>query len=105
MGEIKFFSKWLIVVFLGGPAFADPHLTLQGRILRPDGVTPVTANLTFRVQIYSPAPNNCLLYEETNSFNTSTTNGAFTLNVGTGTRPGAAVDGGFDLEKVFSNTG
>src|SRR5690606_35178027 len=79
------------------------NITLQGRLIKPDGVTPVSGNVSFRIQIRSPGTENCLLYEEMNSFDTSTTAGAFSLTVGSGTRSAANIDGGYPMEQIFGN--
>jgi hypothetical protein len=101
---VRVLGVFFIFVFFFSQAFAATQLSLQGRILNSDGSGVISANVSFRVQIRSPGAENCLLFEEThNALDLSQTDGAFSLNIGTGIRSAANVDGGNSLEKVFSN--
>ncbi|HRO68534.1 MAG TPA: hypothetical protein PL182_13265, partial [Pseudobdellovibrionaceae bacterium] len=87
------------------PAFAmaDAGLTYHGRLLKPDG-KPVTAtNVQFQVQIRTPIPTSCLLFQETHVRNLSDTQGVFSLTL----NDGAAVGNGepFTLAEAFQNHG
>ena len=101
--------KSLLMLFLGlfaHFAFADPGITYHGRIIKPDGVTPVSsANVEFRLQIRSTGVEDCLLYEESQIKNLSSTNGVFSLVIGDlseSTR--LRLDStGLDLARVFTN--
>ena len=69
-------------------AQAASGITYQGRLLKPDGTPVLATNVQFRMQIRTPGAEDCLLYEETQSHDLSTTNGAFaiSLNDGSGLR-------------------
>jgi hypothetical protein len=98
---IGLFITSLIVSSL---SFAGSGLSLQGRILKADG-SPVTAPVTFKIQIRSPGTEDCLLYEELQAVDLSSTQGAFSLTIGSGTRSASSVDGGNSLERIFANRG
>lgn len=84
-------------------ANAISSLTYHGRIIKPNG-QPVTANnVVLKVQVKSPGSENCLMYEETHIKDMTNSNGIFSVEVGTGSRVGAGVDGGLALSKIFSN--
>jgi hypothetical protein len=80
---------------------AAPALTYHGRLLNPDG-TPVLSSVDFKIQIRSNPPSDCLLYEETQTQDLTTTNGVFALGIndGTGTRTDA---GTYSVAQIFSN--
>lgn len=91
MKKIKSEIKALIffVFFiLNASAFASSGVTYHGRLLNPDGSPVLSSNVQFRMQIRTPGPENCLLYEEIQTHNLSTSNGMFaiSLNDGTGIR-------------------
>lgn len=76
--------------------------TIQGRILKPDSSPETDSSVQFDVQIRSPGAENCLLYEETQTLNMSSTSGLFSivLNGGSGSR----TDGNaFSFASIFSN--
>ena len=76
----------VIIFFLAANVYAQsPQITYHGRII--DGTTnlPITAAaVTFRLQIRTPGPENCLLYEEQQVKNLSTTDGIFVIGVNNG---------------------
>jgi trimeric autotransporter adhesin len=77
-------------------------ISYQGRIFKPDGTPLEGSNVQFRMQIRSPGPENCLLYEEIQSQNMSTSSGLFslTLNDGTGTRIDTPT---YQIDRIFAN--
>ena len=97
----------LIVVFIhlvSQPSVAATALTLQGRIVREK--KPITStSVSFLVQIRSPGSENCLLFQETHTLDMSASNGLFSLPIGSGTRASSSVDGGYTLQRIFSNRG
>ena len=77
-------------------------LSYNGKILKPDGVTPVTsANVAFTLSVKSPS--GCIVYEESQTVDLSRSAGAFaiTLNGASSTR--TANDPGNAFDQVFSN--
>jgi len=89
------------------PLFAGPQsFALQGQIIKPDGTELEAANVSFQVQIYSPAPNQCLIYEETFSgVDMTDSKGLFNLAVGTGIQSGADFEDTYAFSSVFNNGG
>ena len=87
-------TTWLSLILLISAAthsFANSGITYHGRLMGPDG-TPVTAtNVQFRLQIRTPGTQDCLMYEELQTHNLSTTNGLFAISLGdtTGVRQDA----------------
>jgi hypothetical protein len=109
MKNISFLVGGLFL-FILQPAFGSPNFTVQGRILNPDGSV-LTYNATqFQISVYNPAydvatpASNCLLYRETQTVDLSSSQGNFSLLVGSGTRVAPSVDGGHALDLVFSNS-
>lgn len=97
----------LLLVSLTVPCslFATQGLTYHGRILKSDDTPVTSSSVTFRIRIKSPGSENCLLYDETQTQDLSQTNGVFTLTIGTGTRVSSTVDGGYSIDRIFSNRG
>ena len=84
---------------------AGVGLTLQGRILKADN-TPVTSNNTqFKIQVRTSGAENCLLYEEVQTFDMTSSSGLFNLTLGQGTRVASTVDGGYAMDRIFANRG
>lgn len=74
--------------------------------MKPDG-DPVTASqVDFRVRIYSPGAERCLMYEEQYRLDLSASNGAFALNIGAGgpTLLSANTES-IPRERIFQNRG
>jgi hypothetical protein len=85
-----------------------PSFTLDGVLYdSPGGTHPLQDLVTIRVQILNPAKT-CVLYDERQSVDTSTSNGAFTVQVGTllgSARRTPAVDPGNAMATVYQNRG
>ncbi|RYZ93139.1 MAG: tail fiber domain-containing protein [Proteobacteria bacterium] len=97
-------SMSMLILLSASAQAANSGITYQGRILKPDN-TPLTgSNVQFRLQIRTPDTNNCLMYEEIQAQNMSTSKGSFslTINDGTGVRNDSS---GFGLDRIFANIG
>ncbi|MGE3261017.1 MAG: tail fiber domain-containing protein [Bacteriovoracia bacterium] len=71
----------------------------------PTGTATLQGTGTIRVQIMNPAKS-CILYDEQQSFNTSASDGAFSISVGTAVGSGRRVvgsDAGNSMTSVFQN--
>ncbi len=63
--------------------------------------SPHTSPVAVRFQVLSP--NDCVLFEESHSQVTLSSDGSFSVRVGSGTRAAASVDGGLLLRHIFAN--
>ncbi|MES2855638.1 MAG: hypothetical protein V4692_07235, partial [Bdellovibrionota bacterium] len=61
-----------IATSFSNSAFAATGITYQGRIIKPNGDALDGSNVQFRVQIRTPGNENCLMYEEVQSLDMST---------------------------------
>jgi hypothetical protein len=63
---------------------ANPGINYTGRIMKADGITPVTStSVAFSVAIYD-VNRSCLLFTESRSLDLSTTAGTFSFDIGDG---------------------
>ncbi|MES3037884.1 MAG: hypothetical protein V4736_08260, partial [Bdellovibrionota bacterium] len=83
-------------------AFAGAGLTYHGRILKPDGSPVISPTTQFRVQIRTPGANNCLMYEETQTRDLSSSSGVFVINIGDGSVTPSFQIG--NLIQIFDNS-
>jgi hypothetical protein len=79
-------------------------LTLQGRIIKPDGTVLESASVAFTVEVRSPDPDDCLLYSEQFTLNMTGSSGIFSFNAGTGTRSASGFANTSTLAQVFNNS-
>lgn len=78
-------------------------LTYQGRIMKPDETPLESSNVRFTIEIRSH--NDCLLYQENQSLNMSSSRGVFSLNIGAAPAPQTFNYVGTSLSAVFTNRG
>lgn len=98
------FLFFIIFVFSQNGNAGNPGISYQGRILKPDGTALESSAVQFRMQIRSPGAENCLLFEETQTLNMSSSLGVFsiTLNDGSGTRTDTPT---YQIDRTFANRG
>ncbi|NCN42384.1 hypothetical protein GW916_14190, partial [bacterium] len=66
-------------------ALATSGITYQGRLIGPDG-NPITASsVQFKLQIRTPGSEDCLMYEELQTLDLSSSKGAFAISLADGT--------------------
>jgi len=96
----------LVLVFFLESTYASPsQFTLQGQIINPNQTQLEKPSVDFTVQIYSPAPDSCLLYEEHFlNVNMQDSKGLFSLPVGTGTRLGSDFEDTTPLVDAINNS-
>lgn len=96
LSSLVFFG-WLEAALASGAG-----ITYHGRLMDPNGNAVVGSNVQFRIQIRTPGNENCLMYEEVQNKDLSTTGGAFavTINDGTGSRLDST---GYVLDQIFAN--
>jgi len=96
---------FLYLIALPFASYATTGITYHGRILMPDGVTPVTdSSVQFKMQVLTPDGQACVMYEETQTKDLSSTSGAFAITIGDGsvTRSDSS---GFSFSQIFANYG
>lgn len=98
---LYFFLSFLLIGF---NSRAGQSAAIQGRLLNSNGTPVTSSSVLFTVKVKSPGAEDCLLYQETQTLNLSTTQGAFAITLGAGTRAAATVDGGNALNTVFANS-
>jgi trimeric autotransporter adhesin len=106
--KTSFFVRFLVLglfFFSASLSFAVSGITFHGRLLLPDGVTPVSSSTTqFRIQVRTPGAENCLLWEEQQTRDLSGTNGVFTLTIADTSDPSLIANVlPYTLERIFSN--
>jgi hypothetical protein len=83
---------------------ANSGISYEGQILKPGGAPLEGAGTQFKLQIRTPGPENCLMYEETRPLNMTGSGGSFSLIIGDGV--GARTDTtGLSFDRIFSNRG
>lgn len=107
--KTSFFTALVWLVGLT-PAFASQEspqtFTFDGRAYSNSSATsPMLDVISTKIQILNSAQD-CILYEETQSVNTSSTNGYFTIQIGSATGSGkrSGNDSNNSMSSVFSNT-
>jgi hypothetical protein len=104
--KFKTFTSIVPLLFSGSFAFAvtNSGITYHGRILNPDSSPVVDSNVQFKMQVRTPDSQNCLMYEEVQARDLSSSAGAFsiTINDGTGSRTDSS---GYQIDKIFGNYG
>jgi hypothetical protein len=95
----------LCLILFGLNAFAGSGITYHGKILKPDGITPVNSTTTqFRIQVRTPGTENCLLWEEQQTKDLSSSNGAFSITIADTSEPTLIANTlPYTLERIFSN--
>jgi hypothetical protein len=102
--------KWLLVLasFCSAAAatgnVGPQGITLQGTILTPANQPEEAASVTFTLQVVSPGSEDCLLYQETQTVNMTSSSGAFSLVLGSGTRSGVGFQSTSTLAQIFNNS-
>ena len=80
--------------------------SLDGRLYETGSSNPLLDTGTLVIQVLNPGQD-CVLYEETQTFNTLSTDGSFSIHIGSETSSGkrGSADRNNALTRVFSNTG
>jgi hypothetical protein len=102
MSRVWFISILLFCEFALGAA--NSGITYHGRILNPDGTAVSDAHVQFKMQIRTPDSQDCLMYEEVQSKDLSSSSGAFsiTINDGSGSRTDTTL---LTIDRIFGNYG
>ncbi len=87
-------------IAIGAPA----NFSYQGQIIKPDGQPLEGSNVTFYIEILSPTPSECVLYEEYHTLNMTGSNGIFAFEVGDGTQSGSDYEDVNSLTDALSNS-
>jgi hypothetical protein len=106
MKSVLLWSFFTFGVFVTGPLAhalsVGSGITYQGQIIQPNG-QPLSGQVSFELEIYTPSPSSCLMYEEMQTI-TIGSDGAFSLTIddGSGTRVDSS---GYTLDQIFANQG
>jgi len=95
------------VFFVGSAGFAamNSGITYHGRILRADGTPLEGHSVRFRIQIRTPDPANCVMYEEEQTHDIRHSNGVFSLTINDGIYSVPSLSNKYSLDQVFANRG
>lgn len=91
-----------VVLYGATPALAQATFNLKGRLISPSGVAVAAAAVSFRVQVRTPAPSDCLLFEEVYTKDLSQTAGFFSLSLNDGTASVVNTEP-FAFDQIFRN--
>ncbi len=100
----KFLIFILTSVFCVAVSAAPANFSYQGQIVKPNGQPLEGSNVTFYIEILSPAPSECVLYEEYHTLNMTGSNGIFAFEVGDGTQSGSDYEDVNSLTDALSNS-
>lgn len=92
-----------ILFILPSLSFAGAVITYHGRVLDTYKQPVESSNVVFRIRIYSPKPEKCLLYEETRVIDMTNSQGVFVIPIGDGAGTRTTADPGLQMEKIFAN--
>ncbi|MGE3610778.1 MAG: tail fiber domain-containing protein [Bacteriovoracaceae bacterium] len=88
-----------------GASESPQSFTFQGRLFDSAGTTPLAEVVELKFQILNPS-GNCLLYQETQNVDVTSTSGVFAVSVGSATgaaKRTAGVDPGLSMANIFKN--
>ncbi len=103
---IKAKTFFFALLFLSSVATAAPqYLAIEGQLFEDAaGQVPVESNnVTIVLEVLSPAPSSCVLYEESHILNMTGANGYFSLQLGAGTQGGSDYEDTNTMANAFNN--
>ena len=103
----RIISTILVAFFLSIPVVAAPQfLAVEGQLFEDAaGTIPVdSSSVVFSLRVISPAPTECVLYEESHTLNMQNSQGYFSLQLGSGTQSGGDYEDLSTLESAFNNS-
>lgn len=82
-------------------------LTIQGRIIQPDGLPLEDSNVHFNIKVLSPGAEACVLFEENRVVNMTNSKGVINFAIGAGEAGATVVPAGHTLpiHKILKNSG
>lgn len=92
-----------LILLISSFAHAGAVITYHGRILDRMGLPLESNSVTFKIQILSPNPGKCLMYEEERTISMLGSEGVFVIPIGDGNGDRTTDDPRIAIEKVFSN--
>lgn len=101
--------RWCIFFLAGiglAPAIAQAAgsgIAYHGRILNPDDTAVTDSSVQFRMQIVTPDAHQCVMYQEIQTKDLSSSRGVFSIVVNDGS--GSPSSFGYSFDKVFANYG
>ncbi|HRO67452.1 MAG TPA: hypothetical protein PL182_07810, partial [Pseudobdellovibrionaceae bacterium] len=98
-------SIWLLLLLMSNSGWAGSSgVTYHGRLLKPNGRTVTASNVQFRLQVRTPSPSNCLLFEEIHIEDLSSSQGVFSITLNDGHAAQINTEP-FTLQRAFQNWG
>lgn len=102
------FIRTLTILLMSLPssiAFATGNsgITYHGRILNPDGTPLTDSSVQFKMQIVTPDGQSCVMYQEIQTKDLSSSQGGFAITINDGS--GTSTLYGYTLDRVFGNYG
>lgn len=98
-------NAWSLVPFVIWPSIAGAAgITYHGRLLDSSSQPVVAPFVEFKIQIRTPGPEDCLLYEETHVRDMTASDGVFAITLGDGTAQTPNTEP-FTLARAFRNFG
>lgn len=101
----RFLSLLTFGVLISPVAIASSNsgITYHGRIMGPTGIPVTDSSVQFKMQILTPDSQGCVMFQEIQSKDLSTTGGAFSITINDGT--GTQTFYGYTLDQIFGNYG
>jgi hypothetical protein len=84
-------------------ASSNSGITYHGRILNPGGIPILDSNVQFKMQILTPDSQNCVMFQEIQSKDLSSSGGTFSITINDGT--GVQTFYGYTLDQILGNRG
>ncbi len=103
---IKAMTLFFALLILGATALASPpFMAIEGQLFEDAaGQVPVESNnVTIVLEVLSPTPSSCVLYEESHTLNMTGANGYFSLQLGTGSQSGSDYEDINSMVDAFNN--
>ncbi|NUN06810.1 MAG: hypothetical protein HUU57_13735, partial [Bdellovibrio sp.] len=97
------YRVFLLMLILPSLSWGGAAITYHGRILDTQKRPLENPSVLFKIRVYSPNPEKCLLYEEVRTIDMTNSGGVFVVPIGDGQGTRTTADPGLQMEKVFAN--
>jgi|GEM_PF-3619665 len=102
------FWRYLVLLAIGltssvAMASSNSGITYHGRILNPGGIPVTDSNVQFKMQVLTPDSQNCVMFQEIQTKDLSSSGGSFSITINDGT--GVQTFYGYTLDQILGNRG